>query len=151
MEREQAVGQVPISVFSASVRPRHCDAQGMLHASRYYEYFEDAFLTWLDAHIGGYEALRATGIDMVVVASGCEHRHGAALGERLAIEVRPSAAGRTSLSMAFTVRGDAGHALADGHTTYVAVSSGGAVALPERLRALTANLPRRRRGGGNEP
>ncbi|WP_347813286.1 acyl-CoA thioesterase [Actinomadura sp. KC345] len=141
MERENTAAKVPTSVFSASVRPRHCDAQGMLHASRYYEYFEDAFLAWLDDHIGGYEALRATGVDMVVVVSGCEHRRGAALGERLAIEVRPVAAGRTSLSMTFTFRGGAGDVLATGHTTYVAVSADGPVTLPERLRALTEGLP----------
>jgi acyl-CoA thioesterase FadM/ketosteroid isomerase-like protein len=134
------------SVFRTPVRPRHCDAQGMLHASRYYEYFEDAFLDWLDTHLGGYQALRTTGTDLVIVASGCEHHRGAALTDRLAIEVRPVAAGRTSLEMAFIVRDEPGTLLTVGRITYVAVAtSGGAVALPERLRALTQDLPRRQR------
>jgi acyl-CoA thioesterase FadM/ketosteroid isomerase-like protein len=134
--------KAPTSVFQTAVRPRHCDAQAMLHASRYYEYFEDAFLDWLDAHLGGYAALRATGTDLVVVASGCDHQRAATLTDRLAIDVRPVAAGRTSLSMAFTVRRAHGDVLAVGHTTYVCVSAAGPVALPEHLRALTRNLPR---------
>jgi acyl-CoA thioesterase FadM len=32
---------VPFST-PMTVRPRHCDAQGMLHAARFYEYFEEA-------------------------------------------------------------------------------------------------------------
>ncbi len=42
---------------------------------------EDAFLDWLDVHIGGYTALRATGTDLVVVASSCEHHRGAHLDD----------------------------------------------------------------------
>lgn len=130
------------TTFRTTARPRHCDAQGALHASRYYEYFEDAFLHWLDTNMGGYSALRATGTDLVVVASGCDHHQGARLGDELEIEVRPEAAGRTSLSMVFAVRGDAGEALATGRTTYVAVSADqGTVPLPAALQALTEDLP----------
>lgn len=130
----------PVSVVGLRVRPRHCDAQGIMHAARYYEYFEDAFLDWLDAHAGGYAALRADGADLVIVASGCEHRRGPALDDLVSIEVRPAAAGRTSLSMSFTVRrGD--DVLATGRTTYVAVSPAGAVPLPDRLRAVLRDVP----------
>lgn len=61
-----------IATFRTTVRPRHTDAQRALHASRFYGYFEDAFLHWLDTYVGGYATLRATGTDLVVVASGCE-------------------------------------------------------------------------------
>jgi len=136
---------VPASVFRTSVRPRHCDAQGGLHAARYYELFEDAFLDWLDAQVAGYAAVRETGTDLVVVASGCEHHRGATLLDRLSIEVRPVAAGRSSLAMAFTVQDDVGAVLAIRHTTYVSVSAAGtSVALPELLRTLARKLPDRR-------
>lgn len=131
-----------MSVCRLPVRPRHCDAQGVLHASRYYEYFEDAFLGWLDAHVGGYAALRATGADLVVVASGCEHRRGPRLGEVVLIETCPTAAGRSSLSMSFTVRHDDRGLLATGHTTYVAIAGGGAVPLPAPLRAAVRDARR---------
>jgi YbgC/YbaW family acyl-CoA thioester hydrolase len=122
-----------IEVTTVSVRPRQCDAQGMVHASRYYEFFEDAFLDWLDGHVGGYAALRATGVDLVIVASGCDHHRPARLGDRLAIETRPTRVGDRSLSMSFTVRGPEGE-VATGRTTYVAVSANGPVPLPESLR-----------------
>jgi YbgC/YbaW family acyl-CoA thioester hydrolase len=108
-----------------------------MHASRYYEYFEDAFLHWLDTHLGGYRTLRASGTDLVVVASGCDHHQAARLGDELEIEVRPEAVGRTSLSVVFAVRSDAGEELATGRTTYVAMSADrGPVPLPAALRDL---------------
>jgi hypothetical protein len=44
--------------FSLRVPPRYCDAQGMVHAVRYYELFEEAFLSWLEHACGGYLALQ---------------------------------------------------------------------------------------------
>lgn len=119
------------------VRPRHCDAQGIMHASRYYEYIEDAFLEWLDEHVGGYASIRSAGFDLMVVASGCEHRQGPCLDDLLEVEVRPLATGRTSLTMSFTFRHD-GETLAEGHTTYVSVSGGAAAPLPDAIRAAVA-------------
>jgi YbgC/YbaW family acyl-CoA thioester hydrolase len=115
------------------VRPRHCDAQGMVYAGRYQEFFEDAFLDWLEDHAGGYARLRRDGADLVVVASGCEHRRPARLGEDLRVETRPERVGRTSLTMAFTVTGPGGE-VAAGRVTYVAVGEGGVgVPLPGSL------------------
>jgi YbgC/YbaW family acyl-CoA thioester hydrolase len=122
------------SVMTVPVRPRQCDAQGMVHASRYYEFFEDAFLDWLDRHVGGYTALRATGADLVIVASGCDHHGPARLGHDLTIETCPTRVGKRSLSMSFAVRGPDGP-VATGRTTYVAVAANGPVPLPEPLRA----------------
>jgi len=104
-----------------------------MHASRYYEYFEDAFLDWLDTFAGGYDSLRATGVDLVVAASSCEHRRGPSLGEKIVIETCPLRVGRTSITMLFTIVMD-GEILAQGRTTYVAVREGTPVALPGTLR-----------------
>lgn len=127
----------PASAVSAfRVRPRHCDAQGMVYAGRYHEFFEDAFLDWLDEHAGGYARLRDEGADMVIVASACDHRSPARLGDPLTVEARPERAGRTSLTMAFTVRGPAGP-VAEGRITYVAVGrEGAAIGLPGALAAV---------------
>jgi acyl-CoA thioester hydrolase len=64
----------------------------MVHAARYHEFFEDAFLDWLDLHAGGYRQLRdQTGVDLVIVTSGCEYRApGGAVSRRT--EVRSAAA-----------------------------------------------------------
>lgn len=115
------------------VRPRHCDAQAMVHAVRYYEFFEDAFLDWLGER-GGYDRLRREGADLVIRASGCEHHAPARLGDVLAVQSEPSRVGTTSLSMTFTVRRDVGELVAVGTITYVCVRDGRPSALPAMLR-----------------
>jgi YbgC/YbaW family acyl-CoA thioester hydrolase len=131
----QIPGRGSVSRSTLRVRPRHCDAQGMMHASRYYEYFEDAFLDWLETFAGGYASLRAAGTDLVIAASHCEHRRGPSLDDLIVIETRPLRAGRSSLTMLFTISLDS-ELLAKGRTTYVAVRDGSPVALPEALRAV---------------
>jgi YbgC/YbaW family acyl-CoA thioester hydrolase len=140
------MSEVPTSTSRLQVRPRHCDAQGMVHAARYYEYFEDAFIDWLDQHAGGYRRLRSTGIDLVIVANGCEYRDGAHLDDLLSIETRPEAAGTSSLSVSFTIRRD-DRVLAVGRATYVCVSNGSAAQIPAHLRALLRSVPPSACGG----
>ncbi|MCK2215775.1 nuclear transport factor 2 family protein [Actinomadura sp. ATCC 31491] len=125
----------PAHVAGLRPRPRHCDAQGIVHAARYYEFFEDAFLGWLDEHAGGYARLRAgTGTDLVVVSSGCDHASPARLDDRLTITARPARRGRTSLTMTYEIhRG--GTLVVTGRTTYVAVAAGAPTPLPAPLTA----------------
>jgi YbgC/YbaW family acyl-CoA thioester hydrolase len=128
------VDQVIATTSHLRVRPRHCDAQAMVHASRYYEFFEDAFLDWLDEHAGGYRHLRCQDrIDFVIVASGCEYRQPARLDDELTVESRTERVGRTSLTVRFTVRRGRDE-LAVGHSTYVAVRDGTPAPLPSTLR-----------------
>jgi YbgC/YbaW family acyl-CoA thioester hydrolase len=130
---DRAVG--PAHTATLRVRPRFCDAQAMVHASRYYEFFEDAFLGWLDEHVGGYRRLREAQTDLVVVASGCDHAGPARLDDRLTIDARPVRRGRTSLTMSYLVRREE-TVIVTGRTTYVAVAEGkGSVPLPEPLTA----------------
>jgi YbgC/YbaW family acyl-CoA thioester hydrolase len=121
--------------FAIQVRvpPRHCDAQGMLHASRPHEYFEDAFLAWLDGACGGYAALRALGYDFVVVESRCSYLQPARLDEVVTIEVRPVSAGRTAFTIAFDMN-RAGAAIVTAAVTYVAVREGRPAKLPPMVR-----------------
>lgn len=104
-----------------------------MHASRYYEFFEDAIVDWLDEHVGGYRRLREVdGVDLVIVAGGCEYQRPARLDDELTIETRVERAGRTSLTMCCTVRRDS-EVLAVGRTTYVCVRDGAATPLPAVL------------------
>jgi TetR/AcrR family tetracycline transcriptional repressor len=127
----------PTSTTRLRVRPRHCDAQGMVHATRYYEFVEDAVVDWLDEHAGGYRGLRDLGVDLVIVRSGCEYRGPARLDDDLVVECAPDGAGRTSLTLGCTVRRDA-EALAVGRVTYVCVRDGTAVPVPDELRRAVA-------------
>lgn len=131
----------PVSIPTVRVRPRHCDAQGMVYAGRYQEFFEDAFLDWLEEHAGGYARLRSDRTDMVIVASGCEHRRPARLDDRLSIETRPDRVGVTSLTMSFTVQGPEGE-VAIGRITYASVGAEGrTVPIPPTLRSAASPAP----------
>jgi YbgC/YbaW family acyl-CoA thioester hydrolase len=125
----------PVHTTTLRVPPRCCDAQGMVHAGRFYDFFEDAFLGWLDEHIGGYARLRETGTDLVVVASGCDHATPARLDDRLTIDAQPIRRGRTSLTMSYLIRRRQ-TVIVTGRTTYVAVAKGdGPTPLPDVITA----------------
>ncbi|HEX6448915.1 MAG TPA: acyl-CoA thioesterase [Trebonia sp.] len=129
IERSRREGE---HTFSIRVAPRYCDAQGMVHASRYYEFFEDAFLSWLDHACGGYPQLQATGGDLVIVENGCSYRQPARQNEVITVAVSPLWVKRSSFCVAFHVR----HGqldLAEGRAVYVFVKKGTPSPLPEEL------------------
>jgi acyl-CoA thioesterase FadM len=109
----------------------------MLHAARFYEYFEEAFLRWLSRISLPYAALRQTGIDLVIVESGCVHHQPAGLDDDLELAVVPTAASARAMHVTFDVRHQ-GTLIAEGHSTYLAVSDGHATELPRTLLAATA-------------
>jgi acyl-CoA thioester hydrolase len=117
---------------SLRVPPRYCDAQGMVHAVRYYELFEEAFLSWLDHACGGYLALQATGGDLVIAENGCSYRHSASQNERVTVEVDLVWTGRSSFCMAFRVRRDE-RELAEGRAVYIYVKNGTSTQIPALL------------------
>ena len=123
--------------FSLRVAPRYCDAQGMVHASRYYEFFEDAFLSWLEHACGGYPALQATGGDFVIAESGCSYRRPARQNELVTIEVDPLWVRKSSFCVAFRVR-RAQLELAEGWSVYVFVENGVSAPIPSLLDAALA-------------
>lgn len=122
------------------VPPRHCDAQGMMHASRPHEYAEDAFLAWLDGACGGYRALRADGCDFVIVESRFSYFQSARLDEVLTVEVRPVSAGRTAFTVAFDISRD-GEAIVTAAVTYVAVREGRPAELPPAVSDALGSVP----------
>lgn len=122
-----------VTTVRLPVRPRHCDAQAMLHASRYYEYYEDAILAGLDEHVGGYQKLQQSGVDLVIIESGSRHHLPARLNDVLAIEVRPLALTTSSIKIQFRGVLDT-ELVALGTTTCVAVNAAGKAPLPESIR-----------------
>jgi YbgC/YbaW family acyl-CoA thioester hydrolase len=135
-------GAVTIQV---RVPPRHCDAQGMMHASRPYEYLEDAFLAWLDGACGGYRALRAAGYDLVIVESRCCYLRPARLDDVLTIEVRPVSGGRSAFTVAFDMSRD-DEPIVAAAVTYVAVREGHSAELPPAVRDALGSVARGGRG-----
>ena len=126
------------------VPPRHCDAQGMMHASRPAEYFEDAFLAWLDVACGGYDVLRAAGVDLVIAEATTRYRRPARLGEEVTARATPAGRGRRSVTVRFDLVTGEGEGLVTATIAYVCVGSSGAVPLPAALDAALAGVPNRR-------
>ena len=117
-----------------TVPPRHCDAQGMMHASRPASYFEDAVLAWLDDACGGYDALRAEGVDLVLVEVTTRYLGPVRLGEVVDVEARPVDRGRTSFQLGLELSVD-GEARVTATNTYVVVADGTAAPIPALLDA----------------
>jgi acyl-CoA thioesterase FadM len=133
--------------LSLRVAPRYCDAQGMVHASRYYEFFEDAFLSWLDEACGGYPRLQETGGDLVIVENGCSYRNPARQNAVISVDVDPLWAGRSSFCVAFLVR----HRqleLAEGRSVYVYVKNGAPAPIPALLDGALAGAKNGRGDAG---
>lgn len=120
---------------SLDVRPRHCDAQGMVHAARYYGFFEEAFLRWLAWLDADYADVRATGVDFVIVESRCVYEAPARLDDRLDVAVVPVRTSSSTLTVEYRVTRD-GDPVATGSCTYVAMADGAAAPLPEAFAAV---------------
>jgi acyl-CoA thioester hydrolase len=116
----------------------------MVHAGRYYEFFEDAFLVWLEDVCGGYLALQAAGGDLVIVENGCSYRRPAHQSDTVTIEVVPVWASTSSFCVAFRVRRDQTE-LAEGRSTYVFVRNGVSAPMPELLQSALADAKTRPR------
>ena len=114
------------------VPPRFCDAQEMVHASRYHEFLEDAFLQWLaDAGLP-YDELRARGCDLVIGTSSIRYHRPARLGDRLTIRSRATSSTTSTVTVDFSVaREDT--ILAEAAVTYIAVVDGASAPLPSKL------------------
>jgi acyl-CoA thioester hydrolase len=129
-------GRAPIvGEVTRRVPPRHCDAQAMMHASRPAEYFEDAFLAWLDLACAGYDNLRAAGADLVIAESTIRYLGSVHLGDVVTTTATPTERGRTSLRIRFDLIRQ-GEVLVTATTAYVCVARSGPVEIPAVLDPL---------------
>lgn len=148
---EATGGGTVVGEVARRVPPRHCDAQAMMHASRPAEYFEDAFLAWLDAACGGYDRLHDAGADLVIAETTTRYRGSARLGDEVVARATPVERGRRSVRVRCDlVRAHDGEVLVTATTAYVCVDADGPTPLPPVLAAALAAVPERDRvvGGG---
>jgi len=125
------------------VPPRHCDAQGMMHATRPAEYFEDAFLAWLDSACGGYAQVRGAGSDLVIAETTTRYLGPARLADQVTARAMPIERGRRSIRVRFDLTNGDGEILVTAETTYVCVGPTGPVPIPEILANALAGVPAR--------
>jgi acyl-CoA thioester hydrolase len=110
--------------FSTDVRVRFAetDAQGVAHNAAYLVWFEVARVAYLEEYAGGYPALRARGIEALVLEAHVRYRRPARFDDRLRLY-----AGITELRGArfrfdyAVARGD--EEIADGWTAHACVDA----------------------------
>ncbi len=110
-----------VHVHRVDVRFGDCDPAGIVYFPRFFAMFHEAMETWFDARLGvAYAVLigeRRLGFP--AVHSEADFKSPCAMGETIAIELRVVHLGRSSLGLAYTVRGAAGDVRLTGATTCV--------------------------------
>ena len=121
-------------VWSAPVRFAECDQQGVVFNAHYLTWADEAVSAWWTA-IG--LPFAETGVEQLVKATELEWSSSARYGDVVGVDAELDRLGRTSLTVALTVRvGE--RVCCRVRTTYVAVADGAAVPWPEKVRALLA-------------
>ena len=111
--------------FSTPVRVRFADtdAQGIAHNSAYVVWFEVARVEYLRAYAGGYQALRETGTEALVLESFCRYRVPARFDDALDIHARCLDVRGARFRYEYAIVRDDGELLADGWTVHACVDA----------------------------
>ena len=104
------------------VRFNECDMQGRVFNSHYLTWVDMAHTDALSAVVGDYQALVASGTDVVVAAAQLQFLRPAHYDDRLTVEVSFRPPGNTSLQTDFKILRD-GELLADCLMTHVCVET----------------------------
>ena len=111
--------------FSTGVRVRFADtdAQGIAHNAAYLVWFEVARVEYLREFAGGYQALRETGIEALVLESHCRYAAPARFDDQLEVHTRCVGLRGARFRYEYAlVRAD-GVLVADGYTEHACVDA----------------------------
>jgi len=111
--------------FSTRVRVRFTDtdAQGIAHNSAYVVWFEVARVEYLRAYARGYQALRETGTEALVLESFCRYRVPARFDDALDIHARCLDVRGARFRYEYAIVRDDGVLMADGWTAHACVDA----------------------------
>jgi len=111
--------------FSTPVRVRFADtdAQGIAHNSAYVVWFEVARVEYLRAYAGGYQSLRETGTEALVLESFCRYRVPARFDDALDVYTRCLDVRGARFRYEYAIVRDDGELLADGWTAHACVDA----------------------------
>jgi acyl-CoA thioester hydrolase len=111
--------------FRTTVRVRFADtdAQGIAHNSAYLVWFEVARVEYLREFAGGYQALRDSGIEALVLESHCRYLVPARFDDVLHVHARCRDARGARFRYEYAVVRDDGTLVADGYTAHACVDS----------------------------
>jgi acyl-CoA thioester hydrolase len=111
--------------FSTTVRVRFADtdAQGIAHNASYLVWFEVARVEYLREFAGGYQALRDTGIEALVLESHCRYAAPARFDEVLHVHTRCVGLRGARFRYEYAVVHDDGALAAEGYTEHACVDA----------------------------
>lgn len=120
--------------FSTEVEVRFADtdAQGIAHNASYLVWFEVARVHYLRAYTGGYGALRAEGIEAIVLESHVRYLSPARFDDRLTVHARCGEVRGARFRYDYAI-GRGGERIADGWTLHATVDA--ATFRPTRIPA----------------
>jgi acyl-CoA thioester hydrolase len=109
--------------FSTSVRVRFAetDAQGVAHNSSYLVWFEVARVEYLRTYARGYQALRDTGVEALVLESFCRYLVPAKFDDVLHVHTRCVDVKGARFRYEYSIVRDDGEAVAEGFTAHACV------------------------------
>jgi acyl-CoA thioester hydrolase len=110
--------------FSTEVKVRFAetDAQGIAHNANYLVWFEVARVEYLEEHAGGYQRLRDTGIEALVLESRVRYLQPARFDDRLVVHARCVDVKGARFRYEYVVERD-GVVIADGSTAHATVDA----------------------------
>ena len=108
--------------FSTEVRIRFAetDAQGIAHHAAFVVFLEVARVAFLDAHAGGYQAVRDRGIEALTTEVFLRYHRAAYFDERLTVWTRCVDLRGARFRYEYRIERD-GELVADGHTSHAVV------------------------------
>lgn len=130
--------------LTVPVRWGHCDPAGIVFFPQFFVMFHEAMESWFGACLGASydEVITRRKIGFPSVHTEADFRKPTRFGENVIVELRVGQLGRTSIRLAYTVRGEAGDVRATGATVCAVMDLDPAsptfhraVPLPEDLRA----------------
>jgi acyl-CoA thioester hydrolase len=110
--------------FATEVRVRFAetDAQGVAHNSNYFVWFEVARVEYLDRYAGGYQRLRDTGIEALVLETHVRYLQPARFDDRLLVHARCLDFKGARFRYEYAIERD-GELIADGWTAHATVDA----------------------------
>jgi acyl-CoA thioester hydrolase len=120
--------------FSTEVKVRFAetDAQGIVHNSNYFIWFEVARVEYLERFAGGYQRLRDLGVEALVLETHVRYLQPARFDDRLVVRARCRDVRGARFRYEYAIERD-GELLADGWTAHATVDA--ATMRPTRVPA----------------
>jgi acyl-CoA thioester hydrolase len=111
--------------FSTDIRVRFAetDAQGIVHNANYAIWFEVARVGYLERYAGGYQRLRDSGVEALVLETHVRYLRPAVFDDRLLVHARCLDLSGARFRYEYAVE-RAGEVIADGWTAHATVDAG---------------------------